>query len=302
MKQDFQTSELKAELERGLGFGLRSLVRLDGASALNFRAERASDGLAFAVKCSPPWRRTMFERLVCHVEETKASKAVKRLFARECPPTFRGYHVICLAWCDGVRLFPDQLSREQLLAFLDDYREFSAALQKATGIADHEPLLDWRRGALENCRGLGGRWLARLIEREIPASEITYRAELLRTIHGDFHHGNFLFADGKVKGFFDLEEFCRGYPAEDVIRYFVCAAEHLAWFAQRRRRAILRRFADAVGHLPYSEHEWLLAIEGLLVRKLYMKTTGGLGLFKALNLLWRARLYVKMKRLAKGAR
>ena len=38
MKQDFETEELKDELERALGFRLRSLGRLDGARALNFKA------------------------------------------------------------------------------------------------------------------------------------------------------------------------------------------------------------------------------------------------------------------------
>ena len=48
MKQDFETVDLKAELERSLGFGLKSLDRLDGASALNYRAVRTSDGMTFA--------------------------------------------------------------------------------------------------------------------------------------------------------------------------------------------------------------------------------------------------------------
>ena len=48
-RQPFETSELKAELERGLGFALAELVRLDGVSSLNYRAVRASDGLTFAV-------------------------------------------------------------------------------------------------------------------------------------------------------------------------------------------------------------------------------------------------------------
>lgn len=48
--QTFETSELKAELERSLGFELKSLERLDGAAALNFKAVRASDGMTFAAR------------------------------------------------------------------------------------------------------------------------------------------------------------------------------------------------------------------------------------------------------------
>ena len=50
MEQTFETSELKAELERSLGFALRSLERLDGASALNFKAVRASDGMTYVAR------------------------------------------------------------------------------------------------------------------------------------------------------------------------------------------------------------------------------------------------------------
>ena len=296
MKQPFETAELKAELERSLGFGLKSLVRLDGASALNFRAERESDGLLFAVKCSPKFRQVMFDHLVAHLRETEGTKAVKRLFAAECPATFRGFNVICLSWCEGERKFPDELTEPQLIALLDDYLAFSEAMQKATGIVPHDPMLAWREVALKNCRGC----LRRLIERELPVEGVTYRKELLKTVHGDFHHGNFLFVDGKVNGFFDLEEFCEGYPTDDIVRYFVCAAEHLKGFGVFRFGRILERFAAAVRHLPYAREEWEVAINCLLLRKIYMKTKDGpVGFARAVNLLFRARLYRRMKRIVR---
>ena len=301
MKQDFKTDELKSELERSLGFRLKSLVRLDGASALNFRAERESDGLVFAVKCSPKFRQVMFDRLVAHLRETEGTKAVKRRFAAECPATFHGYNVICLSWCAGERKFPDELTEPQLVAFLDDYLSFSAAMQNATGIAPHDPMLAWREAALENCRGLRGRGLRHLIERELPLEGVTYRKELLKVVHGDFHHGNFLFVDGTVNGFFDLEEFCEGYPADDIVRYFVCAAEHLKGFGIFRLGRILDRFAAAVRHLPYSREEWEVAINCLLLRKVYMKVKDGpVGFARSVNLLFRARLYRRMKRIVRG--
>lgn len=299
MRQDFKTEELKAELERSFGFSLRSLVRLDGASALNFKAVRESDGLAFAVKCSPKSRQVMFDHLVRHLEETKGTKAVSRLFADDCPPTFRGYNVICLSWCEGERLFPDQLTPEQFADFLDEYRTFSAAMQKSACVVSADPIADWRASALAACRGLRGRWLRRLIERELPADVVAYRQDRLGVIHGDFHHGNFLFVDGRLNGFFDLEEFCGGYPADDIVRYIVCAAEHLKWYEQGRKQEILKRFAEAVDRLPYPEDEWQTAIGGLLIRKIFKKVCGrSAGLFQTVNLLFRARFYLALKRIA----
>lgn len=299
MKQDFETTDLKAELERSLGFALRSLMRLDGASALNFKAVRDSDGLPFAVKCSPKSRQVMFDHLVRHLEETKGTKAVLRLFEKECLPTFRGYNVICLSWCRGVRLFPDQLTADQFVCFLDEYRAFSAAMQKSTLVVPADPIADWRAGALAACRGWRGRCLRRFIERELPKEEVAYRADRMGVIHGDFHHGNFLFVNGMVSGFFDLEEFCGGYPADDIVRYIVCAAEHLKWYEQGRRKVLLKRFAEAVAHLPYPPDEWLTAVDGLLVRKIFKKVgERGASLFQTANLLFRAQFYRALKRIA----
>lgn len=297
MKQDFETAELKRALECGLGFGLSSLRRLDGASALNFRAVRESDGLVFAVKCLPESRRRMFEHLIRHLDEVQGTKAVSRIFAQECPERFEGYSVICLTWCKGVRLFPDELTTDQLRDFLDDYLTFSTALQGASLILPADPTSDWRLAVLGCCRGLSGRVLRRLVERELPLDELTYNPERLRVIHGDFHHGNFLFLDGRLSGIFDLEEFCGGYPADDIVRWFVCAAEHLKWYEQGRKRAILARFAEAIRFLPYPPDEWLAAVDGLLMRKIYKKVVNrGPSIWQVANLFYRARFYHALKR------
>ena len=210
-QQTFETAELKSELERALGFELKTLTRLDGASALNFKAVRALDGMTFAVKCSPPDRQVLFGRLVRHLDDVKDTKAVRRFFAETCPSKFREYNVICLSWCPGVRRFPDQLTDEQLKVFLGDYLVFSAAMQKSTDNTSLDPVLDWRQKTLDQCNGVWGGGLRRLIEREIPVESVTYDARRLKVTHGDFHHGNFLFVGGRVAGFFDLEEFCLGY-------------------------------------------------------------------------------------------
>lgn len=302
MKQDFTTEELQAELERSLGFRLKSLTRLDGASALNFKAVRETDGYAFAVKCSPTSRKEAFEGLVQHLEELKGTKAVRRVFERETPATFRGYNVICLSWCQGKRLFPDQLSFEELIRFLDDYVAFSAAMQKTSRISPCEPTLMWRTRSLEACHGIFGGWLRRILEEELPESEVSYRKGRMSVVHGDFHHGNFLFAGGSVSGFFDLEEFCFGYPTDDIIRYFVCAAEHLNFYEQHRTFRILRRFEETVRHLPYSRMEWRVAIKGLLLRKIYGKVFPcGLNFWKAVDIAYRRCFYLKLLRIVTAA-
>lgn len=300
-KQPFTTEELKCELERALGFRLRLLKRLDGASSLNFRAEREGDGLVFAVKCSPPERRELFARLVKHLEDVKGTKAVERLFADSCPQTFKDHNLICLAWCAGERVFPDRLTDDQFLAFLDEYQLFSAAMQRSKDIALVDPVREWREVVLKRCCGWKGRGLKRLLETELTEESLTYRPELIKVVHGDFHHGNFLFINGVLQGFFDLEEFCEGYPADDIVRYLVCAAEHLRWYEVFRLKAIYHKFALAVKHLPYAKEEWVTAINALLMRKLFFKTDDpSVGLFETINLRFRAGLYRKLKHMLFG--
>ena len=295
-QQPFETSELKAELERSLGVALRSLERLDGAAALNFKAVRDSDGMTFAVKCSPPSSRAMFDRLVEHLEALKGSKAVRRIFEKECPPTFHGHNVLCTAWTFGVRIFPDRLTDEQVRDWLDDYAAFSAAMQEVKTFGAARPIREWREGALKKCRGLAGRIMRRLLT-EMDAADCDYRPELLRVIHGDYHYGNFLFVDGKVDAYLDLEEFRLGYPADDILRNIVCATEHLRWYAWGRRRRMLQVFALAVRRLPYSRHEWMMAINARFVCKMFKRTrkVGRIGLGQALNLAWRVRFYRRMR-------
>lgn len=302
MKQEFSTEELKSALERALGFGLETLTRLDGASAVNFKAVRKGDGYAFAVKCSPASRQAAFDGLVTHLEELKGTKAVRRVFADKLPETFRGYNLVALEWCQGKRTFPDQLSSDELFRFLDDYCEFSSALQKTSRIAPCEPTGRWRSEAMQIARGLFGGWLRRILENELSEAAVSYRPNRLSVVHGDFHHGNFLFVDGRVSGYFDLEEFCYGYPTDDLVRYFVCAVEHLGLFEQHRRRLILKRFGEAVRHLPYSRHEWHVAISSLLLRKIHGKVyPRGLGLCQLLNISYRIGFYRKMRQVVEAA-
>jgi hypothetical protein len=55
--------------------------------------------------------------------------------------------------------------------------------------------------------------------------------------------------------------------------------------------------------LPYPEDEWLTAIDGLLVRKIFGKTTHRRpGIGQVLNLLFRARFYLVLKRIVRRRR
>ena len=283
-------------LERALGFALEPLERLDGEINLNFRAVRAADGLTFAVKCSPPEKRAAFAALCGHFKALEGTKAARRLFPGALAQ-FRGYDILCLSWCDGERLFPDRLTDGQMEALADDYLDFSRALQRTEPSCPPDDCAAMRRLALGKCRGFWSRGIRRLLERELTEDRLLIRPEKARLIHGDLHHGNFLFRDGRVSGFFDFENVTRGYPAEDLVRYFVCASEHLRWYEQYRKRRILRLFRIAAARLKYPVDEWETALNRLLIGKIARKAADrGLGFLMSVNLLFRARYYRALKR------
>ena len=286
---------LHDELEKSLGFALRPLERQDGEINLNFRAVRATDGLTFAVKCSPPEKRAAFAALCGHLKVLEGAKAARRLFP-DALARFRDYDVLCLSWCDGVRLFPDRLTDAQMEALADDYLEFSEALQRTEPSCPPDDCVAMRRFALGKCRGFWSRGVRRLLERELTEESVRIRPEKTRLIHGDLHHGNFLFRDGRVSGFFDFENVTEGYPAEDFVRYFVCASEHLRWYEQHRKRRILRLFRIAAARLGYPADEWETALNRLLVSKIARKAADrGLGFWMSVNLLYRSRYYRALK-------
>ena len=286
---------LHDELERSLGFPLQPLERLDGEINLNFKAVRTTDGLTFAVKCSPSEKHAAFAALCGHLAALEGTKAARRLFP-DAPAQFRGYDVLCLSWCDGVRLFPDRLTDAQMEALADDYLAFSEALQRTKSSCPPDDCAAMRRLTLGKCRGFWSRGIRRLLEQELTEESVRLRPEKTRLIHGDLHHGNFLFKDGLVSGFFDFENVTQGYPAEDLVRYFVCASEHLRWYEQYRKRRILRLFRIAAARLGYPADEWETALNRLLVSKIARKAADrGLGFWMSVNLLYRSRYYRALK-------
>ena len=295
MTPPFQPDELKAELERTLQFGIRSLERMICVNSVNFRATRAGDGFVFTVKCLPDWRKDGYDAIARHVRELEGAKTVRRLFAKECPQSFRGWHLLCLTWCAGAQVFPDALTAGQFRAFLDDYQELSKALQHVTVVLSPYPTRQWRAEALAGCAGPFGRWLRRLIE-EIPENLSGFEKARLKVTHGDLHPGNVVFDRGVVTGFLDVEAPVWGYPAWDIVRYFSFALTKTSPFSVIRRRRMWARFAEAVRHLPYAREEWIVSINATWFEQLWKKNgRGRIGAFDTLRLAMRAQQYRRMR-------
>ena len=297
MKQSFKTSELKDELERALGFRLDKFTRLKCVNSINFKAVRAGDGFAFTVKCMEPWRKFGYDLIVLHLKELEGSLAPQRVFETECPKSFGGYGLICLKWCVGGPVWPDRLSKAEMDVFLDDYLEFSSALQRTTHHIQPYPAAKWRTDALVRCARGWGRFVKPYVEACKP-EESFFRKELLRVTHGDLHPKNFAFQDGRVSGFFDVEGLTLGYPAWDILRYLTFSIDHLRFYERHRTRTILARFAQAVRKLPYSPEEWIVSINVTWLEQVYKKLcTRRVSPLQALQLCLHARLFRRLRQI-----
>ena len=298
MKQPFKTGDLRAELERTLGFRMAEFKRLKCVNSVNFRAVREGDGFAFTVKCIEPRRKFGYDLIVRHLRELEGSLAPQRVFEKECPASFGGYGLICLKWCAGGPVWPDRLSEAEMDAFLDDYLEFSKALQRTSRHIQPYPAAKWREDALARCARGWGRMVRPFVE-ECKPEESFFRPERLRVMHGDLHPKNFAFQDGRVSGFFDIEGLTLGYPAWDILRYLTFSIDHLRFYERFRTKRILARFAQAVRKLPYSAEEWVVAINVTWLEQVYKKLcTRRVGLLQALQLCLHARLFRRLRRIA----
>lgn len=297
MKQPFKTSDLKAELERALGFRMAEFVRLKSVNSVNFRAVREDDGFAFTVKCIEPQRKRGYDFIVRHLGELEGTLAPQRVFEKECPASFCGYLLICLKWCAGGPVWPDRLNAAEMDAFLDDYLGFSRALQRTTHHIQPYPAAQWRTDALSRCTRGWGRLVRPYVE-ECRAEESFFRPELLRVTHGDLHPGNFAFQGGRVSGFFDIEGLTLGYPAWDILRYLTFSIDHLRFYERYRTHAILARFAQTVRKMPYSSEEWMVSINVTWLEQVYKKLcTRRVSLLQALQLCLHARLFRRLRRI-----
>lgn len=297
MTAPFADEELKSELERALGFTISSFKPLICVNSLNYKATRASDGFTFTVKGLPEWRKPGYDLIVTHLAALKGTKAPERVFEKECPATFHGFHLLCLKWCDGAGLYPDRLTEEQLRSFLADYETLLAALQKAEHILPAYETAKWREEAIAGCHGPHGRVLRRIIET-MPKELSYYRAERQRIIHGDMHPGNMAFKDGVLTGFLDVEGLIYAYPAWDIVRYFGFALTKLPIFAFRRRAKTWRYFELAVKALPFTSEEWIVSVNTTLIEQMWKKNgPRGFGVLDVWRLYVRSRQYAKMRQI-----
>lgn len=284
----FNVGELRVFLEESLG---TRLVRLDLITACsrpeNFIAETA-DGRRLAVKCVPSEKtriRYFEDHFVPHLEELRGTRAIQLVGS---PLRFGDCTVVALEWCTGERVLPDRLTDARFAELLSAYRSFSESIQRVSRVLPARDNLKVRKEALALLTAPSCRWLRRFVEKDLDVASLTYDPARLRVIHGDFHHGNFHFDGDRITGIMDLEDFRRGYPADDWIRYLVCAAEHLHWFDFAGRRRLLERFVELLPEAPADE--WREAVGGLLIRKIWRRFDRRKGWSAWLSLNFRFRL------------
>ena len=291
MTRNFGAETVRRTVESGYGVSLRSFEALHGhAHSFNFRAETA-DGAVFEVKCFPEAKDRRIARLLAHTAPSgSGTLAATRLFEGKVLG-FDGWKVIALKWIPGVKRDPDELSDSELHAFLDAHVEFLGGLADDGEIL---PVLDALALRQKICGRLSGGNAVEIL-RELdgmPDATLSLAARYCRIIHGDLHSGNFRFANGRVSGFFDLEELRYGTPAEDLVRYVVCCEEHRRWYALRRRRKLLDAFRRILAGTSYARDEWLFAINSCLLRKLARKVkTNRMTAFQRMNLRMRFGFY-----------
>lgn len=270
-KQAFRTEELKRAFEREMDCRLRSFSRLGGGGrAVNFRAVREGDGLACIVKCYPLQQFAAYDRLRSNLMTMAGARVPKVLFADRYPLRIADCWVLCLLWCTGSPNRAVSLTGEQWHSFLDDYTVLSDRMQMASGIGAAWPIRTWKDEILGKLRGMGRRLLRPVLE-SMADEDLERNPDRIRTIHGDFHFGNTLFADGRLECCLDLEDLRLGYPAEDIACFCRSAIKRTKWFEWRRRKEMFSFFEQAVRHLPYPAHEWRTAINALFLSNVRRK-------------------------------
>ena len=298
-KPKFDVAALKVFLEERLGGPLAEFEMItDCSRAQNFRGKTAA-GERLAIKCVPPEKTEIkyFEHFMKHLVELTGSNSIQIAYG---PWKFGDCTVVALKWAGGKRVFPDMLTPEMQDELIAEYGKFSDAMQRTTMTLPERDNLAVRAHVLEHLNGFGCGALRRFVERELTPEVMSYDKARLRVIHGDFHHGNFHFENGKITGFMDLEDFRWGYPADDWVRYVICAAEHLKWYNFFGRRKLISFFRRLIPLAP--SDEWLEAIAGLLIRKFDRRFTmkrRGPKIWLALNMRFRIGLYREMMSIAK---
>lgn len=293
MRRDFEIGELRAALA-GFGVVARRCVPLRGrAHSLNFRVE-TEEGEVFAAKCFPSTRRRMFARLEAHCASLRGVAVPHSLFGGKAVE-FGRWSVLAFRWIPGGGRMPAELTDCERREFMSAYGAFLDALSDDGRIL---PVCDYAAMKADVLASLSDGCAPEIAREllEMPDASASLPAEKARIIHGDLHWRNFHFDGGRVSGFLDIEELRFGTPAEDFVRYVVCAAEHLPWHSFAARRKTLETFAAIVGEAGLTRDEWAFAIDGSLVRKLHRKIGPNRpGIAVRMNMLWRFRFYRRLR-------
>ena len=81
------------------------------------------------------------------------------------------------------------------------------------------------------------------------------------------HFKNVFFEGDEATSFFDLEKIRLGFPTEDLLRYFIHAAERTRFWRFARMAAMKKNFAKLVRASGYPDSAWLAAIDLYVERK-----------------------------------
>ena len=283
--------KLKERLSEAFGQGVCSLRRIRrGSQSVNYAGVR-EDGFRFLLKLVPLSRERQYRQIVDHLESVVAGPVV-----RELSPRIRfdvpGFHALLLEWCAGAVLPFDQLLNQvDAGQFLQDYQDFATSIQSVHDT--YAPFNYAMMLATVRDSPFGAE-----VDEELTATDFAVLAPQV-IIHGDFQSDNLRFRAGRLVSVLDIEEFRPGSPVEDLARYVCCSAGHVPWYRPDRRRKTLANLAQLVKATPYSAEEWIAALRGQFLKRLYRlaRHGGGMGLINRVDLrrhLGACRAFVKV--------
>ena len=260
--------EIREAAERSLGAKFATFVRVAaGNSSVNFKACE-SDGKNHLVRFFREKARPPLE--ILHLVAGRLVPGAS--FGGGSFPVGNGWHVCAFEWREGENVDPALLTDAQIASLAKAYREFSDTLGKAAGLPADRDL-----SCL--CAGIAP-----------------------RPIHGDMHFKNVFFEGDEATSFFDLEKIRLGFPTEDLLRYFIHAAERTRFWRFARMAAIKRNFAKLVRVSGCPASAWLAAIDLYVERKREHRAAKSRSrILLAMEDFFRGGLYRSFRRIAVSA-
>ena len=220
-------SRLKMAAERAFGTQFGSFTRIStGNSSLNFNAVE-HNGRRHLVKFFTGIAKPRIEML----SQVTGNLVPKISLGKGSFPIGNDWHVCALEWRNGESIDPANMTQPQISSLYNAYKELCQALKNTICPAADSALSSFSTG-LTLCQ-----------------------------IHGDMHFKNVFFEGNKATSFFDLEKIRLGLPTEDLLRYFIHAAERTRFWRLRRKSAIKRNFARLVQISEYPTAAWLAALD-----------------------------------------